>query len=85
MNIKLHIERLVLEGIPMSHVEQRQLQAALEGELTSLLAQRGLAPGLLGGGRLPDVPASAISLAAESQPARLGQQIARAVYRGIGQ
>jgi hypothetical protein len=83
MNINLHIERLVLDGIAVSHREQRQLQAALEAELAHLLGQGGLAPSLLGGGMLPDVPAGAISPPAEGQPAQLGQQIARAVYGGI--
>jgi hypothetical protein len=38
MSISLHIERLILEGLPVASNSGPQLQAAVEAELTRLLA-----------------------------------------------
>jgi hypothetical protein len=38
MNIELHIERLILNGLPYNHTQGAQLQQALEAELSQLLA-----------------------------------------------
>lgn len=84
MNIHLHIERLILDGLPVQAGNGAQLQAAFEAELARLLADGGLSRELAQGGVVPSVRAGAISLVAEGQPAPLGNQIARAVYGGIG-
>ena len=81
MTIHLHIERLVLDGFDAG--DPRQLQAALQAELTRLLAQGGLAPALVGGTRLASLtlaPATVQTAMGEST----GRQIAAAVYGGIG-
>lgn len=85
MNINVHIKRLVLDGISVSPDQRPHLQAAVEAELGRLLAADGLAPGLLGGGAVPHVPAEAIQLPGESDPSHMGRQIAQAVYGGNGQ
>jgi hypothetical protein len=85
MNINLHIERLILEGIPLSPAHRPQLQAAAAAELSRLLAAGGLSPALLAGGALPFVPAAAIQLDAGGGPAQWGTQIAQAVYSGLGE
>lgn len=43
MKISVHVERLVLEGLPVSVSERPLLQAAIEAELTRLLRNGGLA------------------------------------------
>jgi hypothetical protein len=83
-NIHVHIERLVLDGLPVWHSQRPLLQAAVEAELTRLLAADGLAPNLQAGGALPSVPVRGIQLTSEGNPHTLGQQIAQAVYGGIG-
>ena len=83
-NIHVHIERLVLDGLPIWHSQRPLVQAAVEVELARLLAADGLAPNLQGGGALPSVPAGSIQLTSEGNPNTLGQQIAHAVYGGIG-
>jgi hypothetical protein len=85
MNIKLHIERLVLDGISLSSGERPLLQAAVEAELTRLLASGGLSDALQSGGALYNVRTAGIQLANDGSPARLGEQIAGVVYGGIGQ
>ena len=84
MNVALSIEQLVLDGIDLPHDRRPLLQAAVEGELARLLATHGLGPGLLAGGALPGVEGGAVQLAGDGDLVQLGQQIAQAVYEGIG-
>ena len=82
MKIHLHIERVVLDGVPVD--QPRILRKALAHELTSRLMEGGLLPELHSGGAVPHVRGGAIELSQRSNAARLGSQIAGAVYRGIG-
>ncbi len=84
MYIELHIERLVLEGLPLSAAQGRLVQAAAEAELSRLLTENGLASAWLAGGAVPALNASPIQLTAGSSPAQVGRQIAQSVYGGIG-
>jgi hypothetical protein len=84
MNIDLYIERLVLDGISLSPGDRPLLQAAVEAELTRLLASRGLSDALQSGVALYKVKTSGIQRENNENPARLGEQIAGAVYEGIG-
>jgi hypothetical protein len=84
MNINLHIERLVLDGVPLAHGGRPLLQAAVEAELTRLLASGDLSDALQSGGALYNVRTGGIQLANGGSPAQLGEQIARAVYGEIG-
>ena len=82
MNIRLHIDRVVLDGIA---VERPQLlRAALERELSNSLRRGGLSPQLRSGIALPSIRGGAIELERNPTPAKLGSRIARAVYHGIG-
>jgi hypothetical protein len=83
LNINLHIERLVLDGLPIARQDGPLVQAAVEAELSRLLTAQGLAPGLLSGGAMPAVRGDSLQLAGESSPSQLGTQIAQAVYGGL--
>lgn len=83
MNINLHIERLILDGLPIEHHHGPLVKAAVEAELGRLLTAEGLTGGLISGGAMPSVSAPGIQLANNSSPRKLGQQIARALYGGI--
>lgn len=63
MNINLHIERLVLDGISLPPGDRPLLQAAMEAELTRLLASSGLSDELHSGGALYGVRTAGIQLA----------------------
>lgn len=80
--IRVHIERLVLEGLPVERSQGPLVQAAVEAELSRLLAQGGLGPQLAAGGAVPSVPAEGIRFEGGS-PAQMGRQIARSVYGGM--
>jgi len=85
MNINLHIEQLILEGLPLTRNDRAVVQAAVEAELARLMTERGLGPSLQAGGAMPSMSAPGLQLTAGSTPAQMGQQIAQAVYGGIGQ
>ncbi|MBZ4400711.1 hypothetical protein OWM54_07380 [Myxococcus sp. MISCRS1] len=80
-HICLHIDELVLHGVPASHREQ--VGEAVRVELTRLLTERGLPQGL--SGAVPRVDAGAIHTRPHAAPQSLGVQVAQAVYAGLGQ
>jgi hypothetical protein len=84
MRINLHIERLILDGLPIASSQGPKVRAAVEKELTRLLAAHGLSHELRGGAAVPRVRAGAVQFGKESQPASVGQSIAQAVHEGIG-
>ena len=84
MNIKLHIEQLILEGLPATSVRGPQVKSAVETELTRLLTEGALSHGMQAGGALTLVQVSPLQLAPETKPGQLGKQIAQSVYGGIG-
>ena len=43
MNINVHIERLILDGLPVKGSDGSIIQAAVETELSRLLGEQGLA------------------------------------------
>ena len=83
MNINLHIERLILDGVELDAGQRRLLHRSVEVELERLLTQGGVAKELAGGGAVPQVSANGIRLAA-NDPARMGREIAQSVYGGFG-
>ena len=84
MNIHLHIERLILDGVNLPLGQQHLLQAGVEMELTRLLGEGGLAAHLMAGGAQARIVSPSIRLDSGLASADLGQQIAGAVYAGIG-
>lgn len=85
MNINLHIERLILDGIAMQPGQHYLLQASVQTELTRLLGEGGLAGHfLMAGGTQARILSPSIRLDSGLASADLGQQIAGAVYAGIG-
>jgi len=83
MKINLHVERLILDGLPVTSHQGPLVQAAVEAELTQLLTSEGLAGSLNSGGATPRVNAPDIQLNGDNSPAQLGRQIAQAVYGGL--
>jgi hypothetical protein len=84
MNINLHIERLILDGLPVERSQAPNVQSAVEAELTRLLVEGGLAGNLQAGGVVPGIPGDQIQFAPGINPSQAGTQIAKSVYNGIG-
>jgi hypothetical protein len=83
MNIHVHIEHLVLDGLPVAPGQGHLVRGAVEAELTHLLADGGLAPGLTSGGAWSSVSGGSIVLGGGDRPDHLGRQIAQAVHGGL--
>ena len=83
MNINLHIERLVLNGLPVTHSQGLLVRQAVEAELSRLLSTGELSPSLLQESAVPNLQASNINWHTASHPTQLGQQIAQSIYGGI--
>lgn len=84
MNIRLHIERLVVDGFGLQHGDGRAVKFAMESELSRLLTANGLHHELQQGGAVPQVRAPGMQVGSKPSPRQLGTQIARSVYGGIG-
>ena len=84
MNINLHIERLVLEGLPIERRQGPQLRAAVERELIRLLTDGSSLAQLSTSGSAASINGGAIHMARGADAAGLGKQIAVAVHGGIG-
>ena len=84
MNINLHIERLILDGLSLERSQGPRVQATVEAELARLLMANGLGDQFQSGGAVPSVHAAGIQLENGSSSIEVGQQIAQSVYSGIG-
>jgi|WetSurMetagenome_2_1015567.scaffolds.fasta_scaffold1631637_1 hypothetical protein len=85
MNISLRIERLILDGLPITPHQSSGVKAAVEAELRRLLQEGGICSGLKSGGAFAGMPPNSIKPIPESSPRIVGQQIAAAVYGVIGE
>ena len=85
MNITVHIERLILDGMIVPQHHRPLVQAALVEELVRLLAIDGLSSDFQQSHVRQSVLAGVLEVKDSDEPAVLGQNIARAVYKGIGQ
>jgi hypothetical protein len=84
MRIHVHIERLVLDGIPAEAGQVPRLRAAVEAELGRLLAEQAVPRLLLHGGAVARLSAPTFEMAPSSSPAGLGSQVAGAVHGALG-
>jgi hypothetical protein len=81
MNINVHVELLILDGLPVSTSQASLVQAALETELMRLFAEQGLRSS--SAGVVPHVAAGSIQLTEHSKPAQLGSQIAQTLHSSL--
>lgn len=83
MNINLHIERLVLDGVSVEPHQRAELKAAVKSELGRLLVLTGIGSGVQLSNSLRAVSGGLISIESNNEPSHIGQKVAGAVYRGI--
>ena len=82
-NVSVRIDRLVLDGVPLTGAEAAQLRGALQRELGRLLARGGLGGGHPVGAAVPAVVAPPIQVPVPLRPAELGRRIARSVHESL--
>ena len=87
MRIRIRIDRVTLDGMPITAAHAPSVRAAIESELGRLIVEQGLPGGLAGGrprgGATPSLRAPDTRVARE-HPADAGRRIAGAVYRSLG-
>jgi hypothetical protein len=84
MDVRLHIDRLVLDGYSMTPAQRRTFQSAAESELTLLISKGGLSDAAAAGFRVPSLDGAVIHPPSPFHPVSLGREVARALYAGIG-
>ncbi len=80
MTVRVHIDRLILDGLPVDRLTAPQVQAAVEAELTRLLAAGDWHPP---GGAVPAVSAAPIAVAPDTRPGQLGAAVAQSIHGGL--
>lgn len=83
MKIRLHIDRLVLDGIDLPRAKATHFREAMEAELSRLLAERGIHDSVRSGGAIPYVRGPELRVATPAEPASLGRDVAKAVHGGL--
>lgn len=83
MNVHLHIEQLVIDGLPAETVDADKVRAAVRTELTHLLNRGTLLHGLRTGRTDEIVPIQGIHLTGAETPTDLGQKIAGAIFSRV--
>ena len=84
MNINLHIDRLVLDGVSVELHQRSALKVAVESELRRLLIAKGVGSKMQSNEETRLLSGGSISVGNCNEPSLLGQSIARAIYGGIG-
>jgi hypothetical protein len=79
--INVHIERLILDGLPVAHGERSLVKMGLEDEFAQLLSMHGL-PSPFRSGDVAYLRTSNIHIASDTGPLNVGHQIAEKVYQG---
>jgi len=85
VTIRVQIDRLVLDGLPIDPRQAKLVQRAVEAELGRLFTAGGVGPGLAGGGAVDRLAGGTVQVGGTADPGRLGREIARAVYGSVGQ
>ena len=83
MNIELHIERLILDGLPITTAAGEAVQAAIEAELVRNLASVAGRSSLPDGLALDRVTGEALHLTGREGPRDLGRLIAGSVQASL--
>jgi hypothetical protein len=81
-DVHLHIDRLVLDGVPLASSDVPRFQAALEQELGRLFASVPAAE--WSGEAMAHLDARSVHLAPGGTPQNWGRQVARSLARAIG-
>ena len=79
--VRLHIERLVLEGVPVTQAQAPDIQAAIESELVQLLSSRDLSG--ISASASGRISAGQLNVSRKINSERFGRQIARKIHHGL--
>lgn len=83
MKLNLHIERLILDSLPVERRASAAIQAAVEVELHRLFAAGDLSMVQTMNVAVPRIAANPLELSSAIEPKELGAQVAQSVYQSI--
>jgi hypothetical protein len=83
MNINLHIERLVLDGISVEPHQRAELKAALELTLRNKFVENGFNVNVQKNNDVKLIRGGMIFIENSNHSPNLGQKIATAIYGGV--
>jgi hypothetical protein len=83
MSISIHIERLILDGLPLQPRDGELLQAAVEAELSRLFIEGGIPSDLKNGGDQARIIAPALRLTPSPDAKATGAQIGGGIYSAL--
>jgi hypothetical protein len=84
VDVHLHIERLVLDGIGATPAERVLLAETARLELTRLIATGGVSDSVAAGFSVPTLKGGAMTAASPINPIAFGRDLALTLYRNIG-
>jgi len=79
-NVELHIEELILRGLPPGSREG--LAEAIQEEVSRMIAEGGLPPGLSGASGPVYLPRVSFEVDPRPRAGSIGSQVGRALHRG---
>ena len=85
MNIRIHIDRIVLDGLSLRPNSRNQLGDAIKRELERLLTENGLPEAWNAARAVSAARGTDISLPADGSPIQLGARAARSIYGSLGE
>jgi len=83
MTISLHIDRLVIDRLPVSTGKSEEIQAAIEAGLTRLLGERSVSSSLINTGAVAGLDGGTLRVEPSMSMTDLGGAIAAAVHASI--
>ena len=81
--LRVHIDRLVLDQLPLHRSEQGRVRDAAVAELELLLGTGALRPEFHQGISMPALRLGDIDMREGASPEHIGRQVAHALYRGF--
>ena len=84
MDVRLHIEHLVLDGFPMTPAQRAAFTRAAEAELGRLIAASGVSDAVATGFAVPALEGGLVRPQSPFHALSFGQDVARALYASIG-
>ena len=84
MTLRIHVERLVLEGFDYSARDAAHFESVLRTELSHRLSVGGLSEEWRAGGSVDALRPSEVSLPGKPTAGQSGRAVARAIHEGLG-
>jgi hypothetical protein len=84
VNVNVHVERLVLDGVVLPPRERTRLERAFRSELALLLVDDHARAPSWASTLVPSAPVQTVRLPAATDGASVGRGVARAVHAAIG-